>query len=286
MIWLHPYALFKTIFMDFRDTIFNLKSLRQALPLIALSIVFFGTFSGMKNLIPVINPYSWDEAFAMLDKTLHAGMQPWQILQGILGYPLVTSTLNVIYNLWILLLLFIFFWQALTLHFPQVRLQFLLTFFLAWIVLGQLLATLFSSAGPCYYAAVTGVVQDNPYAKLMEYLRQAGKQYPVWAVSTQDMLWKMYKGETLGMGSGISAMPSMHVSTAFLFALLGWKLGRPHNFLLATYCVLIVLGSVHLAWHYAVDAYFAIPLTYGLWRFSGFVVRRLEPSEVHGTLPY
>jgi hypothetical protein len=280
VVWLHPTHLIRTIIKDFRTYLFNLERLRQAFPLGLLFTIFFGAFSGMKSIIPIVNPYSWDQTFATIDKRLHAGIHPWYLLHPILGYPVVTTTLNFFYNFWLLLLIFIFFWQALTFHLPRVRLQFLLTFFLSWIVVGHLLATLFSSAGPCYYEAVTGIVQGNPYAELMTYLRQANEQYPIWSVSTQEMLWHMYQEEKLRMGSGISAMPSMHVTIAFLFALLGWKWGKPYNFLLAVYCVLIILGSVHLAWHYAVDAYFTIPVTYGLWCLSGFVVRRLEPPEV------
>jgi PAP2 superfamily protein len=277
MVWWHPYHLTRTIIEDFREHLFDPKRFIPALLLGLLFMVFFGAFSGMKNLIPVINPYTWDPTFASLDARLHGGIQPWRLLHGLLGYPLATSAINILYNVWFFLMIFIFFWQASTPHLPRVRLQYLLTFFLAWMVIGQFLATVFSSAGPCYYAAVTGTEQGDPYVGLMEYLRQADIQYPVWALNTQEMLWNAYRDKELRMGSGISAMPSMHVATAFLFALLGWKWGKPYNFLLTVYCVIIVLGSIHLAWHYAVDAYFAIPATYGLWRLSGFVVHRLEP---------
>jgi hypothetical protein len=280
MIWWHPKHLTKTILKDFRHTLFNPARLVRALPLALMFLVFFGAFSGMKSMIPVINPYTWDQTFAGLDEALHAGEHPWQLLQTVLGYPLVTSTLNIFYNLWLFFLIFIFFWQALTSQLPRVRLQFLLAFFLAWIVIGNVFATLFSSAGPCYYEAVTGTVHSNPYVELLTYLQQVNEVYPVWALKTQELLWLAYKEKKFVMGSGISAMPSMHATMAFLFMLLGWRWGRPYNCLLTIYLIMIVLGSIHLAWHYAVDAYFAIPLAYGIWRFSGFVVGRLEPEEV------
>lgn len=77
-------------------------------------------------------------------------------------------------------------------------------------------------------------------------------------------------------GSGISAMPSMHVAMAALFAFLAFHLGKLYHLLFTTYLILIVLGSVHLAWHYAVDAYASILFTYGIWCCSGWIVRRLE----------
>jgi hypothetical protein len=280
MIWRHPYHLTKTILEDFRHTFLHPRRLTQGIPLFFLFMVFFGAFTGMKDMIPVLNPYSWDQTFATLDAAIHGGRHPWQLLHPVIAYPLVTSIINVSYNFWVPVMIFVFFWQALTLHFPHIRLQFLLSFFFTWIIAGQVLATFFSSAGPCYYAAVTGI-NDTPYDTLMAYLRQANESYPVWAIKTQEMLWQSYSEKKLMLGSGISAMPSLHVSVAFLMMLLARQWGRSYNFFLTLYFVMILLGSVHLAWHYAVDAYFAIPITYGLWRFSGFVVHRLEsPAEI------
>jgi hypothetical protein len=279
MIWLHPYYLIRTLRNDFSQTFLNPQRLLSALPFVFTFFVFFGAFSSMKSMIPIINPYSWDLTFANLDKLFHGGVHPWQLLQSLLGYPRVTTALNFFYNLWFFLLIFIFFWQALTFHLPRLRLQFLLTFFLSWIVIGHIFATFFSSAGPCYYGAVIGREQENPYAELMNYLQQANEVSPVWVVKTQALLWQTYEEHNLMPGSGISAMPSMHVAMAALFTFLAVQLGRPYNFLFTAYLIVIVFGSVHLAWHYAVDAYVAILLTYGIWRFSGLVVRNLETEK-------
>lgn len=35
---------------------------------------------------------------------------------------------------------------------------------------------------------------------------------------------------------------------------------------------MILVGSVHLAWHYAVDGYAAIALALTCWRLAGFIV--------------
>jgi hypothetical protein len=93
------------------------------------------------------------------------------------------------------------------------------------------------------------------------------------------MLWQTYEENKVMPASGISAMPSMHVAIAALFAFFAFQLGKPYNFLFTTYLIVIVIGSVHLAWHYAIDAYVAILLTYGIWRFAGSVVQRLEVEE-------
>jgi membrane-associated phospholipid phosphatase len=69
-------------------------------------------------------------------------------------------------------------------------------------------------------------------------------------------------------------MPSMHVSIAWLMALLGWRISRPVGWLLTAYCACIVLGSVHLGWHYAVDGYVSIILTSGIWFVTGRIIAR------------
>jgi hypothetical protein len=77
------------------------------------------------------------------------------------------------------------------------------------------------------------------------------------------MLWQGLSGKSLI--DGISAMPSLHNGTALLFALAGFKVNRTIGWLLAAHTVFIFLGSVHLAWHYAVDTYVAWAVVLVLW---------------------
>ena len=77
-----------------------------------------------------------------------------------------------------------------------------------------------------------------------------------------------------GIGRGISAMPSMHLSIATVFALLGWKISRFWGMAGIIFLVLILLGSVHLGYHYAVDGYAAILATVGIWWLSGILVSK------------
>ena len=68
-------------------------------------------------------------------------------------------------------------------------------------------------------------------------------------------------------------MPSMHVSVAFLFALFGWHVSRWLGIVATIYCVVILLGSVHLGYHYAVDGYVAIVATFIIWITAGLFVK-------------
>ena len=69
-------------------------------------------------------------------------------------------------------------------------------------------------------------------------------------------------------------MPSIHVSMAFLMALLGWRIRRALGIVLTAYVVAIQIASVHLGWHYAIDGYAGIIGTYAIWRLVGWALTR------------
>src|SRR5262245_18948712 len=112
------------------------------------------------------------------------------------------------------------FWQMLSVRRPRLRMQFLLTQVLIWAVLGNLVATAFSSAGPCYYGRVVGL--PDPFAPLMEYLRRADEISSVTALFVQEKLWEAYLDPNTGVWYGIAAMPSLHVAIPFCYTLLSF----------------------------------------------------------------
>ena len=65
----------------------------------------------------------------------------------------------------------------------------------------------------------------------------------------------------------------MHNGSALLFALAGYKVSRTMGRILAVHAVFIFLGSVHLAWHYAVDSYVAWAVSLAIWVAMGPVAR-------------
>ena len=67
-------------------------------------------------------------------------------------------------------------------------------------------------------------------------------------------------------------MPSLHVATPVLFALLGWRTHRWLGVAFTIYAAIVLVGSVHLGWHYAVDGYASIIAVPLIWKGSGAAV--------------
>lgn len=275
MIKIRPERLSVYLLSDLKARWLTKERLAQALPFICVFMVFISAFSSVKSLIPLVRPYDLDPLFYRLDQSLHFGVDPWRILQPVMGYPIVTFIVNVVYNLWFPVMFAVLYWQAFTLKKAKLRRRFFLSFLLCWIINGSLLAILLSSAGPAFYGRLWPDSVD-PYEPLMAYLQMANDVSPVWALATQDMLWRIYEQNGLGVGSGISAMPSLHVSIAWLLVLFGFKLNRYWGYAFALFFAFIMTGSVHLGWHYAVDGYLAILTTSLIW----FLVGRFTPRPV------
>ena len=267
MVFQRPDNLVVHLRDGLRYRYLTFERLLNGVAVLAVTPIFMWSFSSFENLIPAINPFGWDEFLAMADRTLHGGQDAWVLLDPLLGYPLITSAINFFYNLWFFVLFGILFWQAFSLKDKALRLQFFITFMLLWIIMGTVLAAMMSSVGPVYYARVTGL--GDIYAPLIGYLYGVRETLPVWSLSTQEMLWSAYENGESGLVSGISTMPSMHVATTVLFALLGWRHHRLLGWALTMFAILIMLGSVHLGWHYALDGYLAIPIVWAIWRLSG-----------------
>jgi hypothetical protein len=233
---------------------------------------FLSTVTSIKQAYTLLHPFRFDEVFMRMDRFLHVGHHPWELVQPIVGYPSITFALDLLYMLWFPLLFGIVIWMAFSTR-RRLRAQFFLCLCLVWILLGNLAAAIFSSAGPCYYARVVRGHKDV-FAPLMRYLHSLSPQRFIWATQNQQKLWQaQVKGDHLTFG-GISAMPSVHVAVAMLFALVCRRIGRGVGLLYVAYCVIVQLGSVHLGWHYAIDGYLSLVLTPLLWKLAGYVLMR------------
>jgi len=246
---------------DLRQYLSDRGRLAHGLPMVLVMVLFMYVFVQIKSAIPVLNPFGWDETFVQWDGLLHFGYQPWELLQPVFGYAPVTFLINLNYNAWFAVMWVVWVYFAFADRANADRTRFFLTFFLSWVIGGGVMAVYFSSVGPCFYGRL-GHAPDI-FAGQMDYLRAVNEVLPIWAIQMQDLLWASFHGNATI--EGISAMPSMHNATALLFALAGFRIGRTAGWLLSVHAILIFIGSVHLAWHYAVDSYVAWVVTLVLW---------------------
>lgn len=223
-------------------------------------------YNVIKRAIPFFHPFAFDRELAELDRWLHFGVDPYQLLLPVLGTPFLTYAFGFAYHAWFFVMTVFWIWQALDEKDRGIR--FLLAFMLLWIVGSGGLGTVFSSVGPCYYANL--FPGDPLFQPLMDHLRDVSRVYPLTTLAVQKMLWHGYVSDT-GLVHGVSAMPSMHVGTAALFALAAPR-GSLLRKLLAAFAVIIMLGSVLLAWHYAIDGYVGAALAVLAWKAAGRLV--------------
>lgn len=237
---------------------------------------FTSAYTSIKSLISLVHPFSYDEAFYRIDRAMHFGVDPWRITHGVLSNHWATFFIDWTYKVWFLVMYGFNIWNLFRLNEPDRRFQFFLSYFLIWLVGGSVMAIFLSSAGPCYYQDIVGV---PAYAELFTRLADqqvsltaqwdAGK---IFALEGQGILWEQYAKGAASFGSGISAMPSMHVAIVTLMALSAFEAHRIFGLIMTAYAACILIGSVHLGWHYAIDGYLSIVLTIALWRFSRWVV--------------
>jgi hypothetical protein len=240
----------------------------------------------MKTAIPLFNSSNWDAVWIGADKAIH-GADAWRLLQPVLGFPIVTSALSFAYHAWMLLIYVGGVYFCFIVKNRELRARYFIGFFAIWTVLGVALATGFASVGPCFVGPLLG---DHRFDEQMAYLASANEKFPVLVLPVQQMLLAWHAAGTNGLGGGITAMPSMHVAMALLFALSMARVSKRAGLYAWLFFLVILVASVHLAYHYAVDGYVAILVTLVLWAMAGPLARRVargsEPvREVPGLQP-
>lgn len=260
-----PFAHIRTLYSGS-----YVAKFRAGLPIILGLIVFMPAFSAMKSAIPLFNEYTWDKTFILIDRTIH-GTDPWRILQPIFGLPIFTAAISAIYHLWILLIYVGSIYVAIYVKDRQLVINYFVTYLSVWVFGGIILATAFASVGPCFVQPLIGL---DTFSEKMDLLYEANKHFPIMVLEVQESLLQWNKSGDFGLGRGITAMPSMHVALSFLFFLAMRRVNRTAGRIFFVFFILIFVGSVHTAYHYAVDGYLSILLTLVIWKLVGRLTSR------------
>lgn len=147
---------------------------------------------------------------------------------------------------------------------------------LVWVLLVNVLALAFLSAGPVYHDRLVG---SEMFGGLDAALASSGVSGSYMG-TMQAFLWSSYVAGTQEAGTGISAFPSVHVGMATVFALYLFErahwLAVPGLVIVATF----QFFSVYLGWHYTIDGYVSITVMGLIWALLRR--RSATPNGVRG----
>ncbi|MBJ3786178.1 phosphatase PAP2 family protein [Devosia sediminis] len=236
---------------------------------VVMAIFCLGTaaFTTFKLAIPDLVPFYADAFLAKADAWLHGG-DPGNFAHAIVPawaqYPLAYLYGPIWFVLWFGLLAFIALHRD-----AALRRRYFWSMSLTMGLIGTVAATAFSSVGPIFYDEF---VDPNRFIGLMDKIR--GTAIGDYMAQASAYLLTSYETGAHAMGTGISAMPSMHLAIVTLNACMLSGLNRYVGILAWLYVGVIQIGSVYLGWHYALDGYFSIAAVSLIWWAVGRLARR------------
>ena len=222
-------------------------------------------FKSYKPHLPDIVPFNWDPEFITLDRMLFGGYDGWEWTHAFLYEPWMTASIDRLYVLWFPIVITCVCATAVSPLNSKTRLTFLMTFILNWGIVGCLFATVFSSAGPVF---VNRISEDTSFVPMLLRLREIHATEYLFTVEGIDFLWEGHVGVEGVVPFGITAFPSLHVCISALIYYYLRACSRVLGWLGFVFLALILLGSVHLGWHYLVDGIAGIALCYVHWKLS------------------
>jgi hypothetical protein len=229
-------------------------------------------FVNLKQFIPALNPALYDSPLWRLDAWLHFGFEPAARVSDWAGEHGWMDLLDQAYVLFFPAQLALPILFLISRRLRPDRGRFFFAFCLLWMA-GGLVYVLWPSLGPCYYRPSRFVwLDDAPYARhlqmtlIQDYVRFRGD--PAY-----------YDAK---LSHGVAALPSMHVGVLAFFALATWGRFRALSAALWALTAVTFVGSLALAWHYAIDGYAGLLLGAIAWWIAGRVV---APDENRGDAP-
>ena len=251
------------------DGIFSRKRIEYATSLaigvllIAMQMCILGW---TKSMIPHIFPMWADPMLAELDR-LVLGVDAWKITHAILG---PAEWVDQAYIAWGPIK---FAMLAFVLALPEssIKAQVIAAYFIT-LATGCILQYALPSGGPIFFELLG---HGDDYAEFAP---------PPFAAEVREYLWSRFQGSG-DVGSGISAMPSIHVTIAMWLALSAWSINKWFGYVGAIYCILVFIGSIHTGFHYASDGVVGVLIGVFGWYVTLWLFRLLPASERIQPLP-
>lgn len=249
--------------------------LAVGVPILILNAILMAAFTSVKNAIPFIVPFYFDPYAAQIDRILHGG-DAWRAIYMVAGNSWFPTLLDFAYGLWFPVVFGTLVIAAFSLKDSRVRAQYLVSYVICWAVLGNLMAILLSSVGPIYYH---DFYTDQPFGDLIAYLQGVHQSRPLGAVTIQPLILECFKLGECPVG-GISAAPSMHVAMAALTAIYISRINSWLGWAAWAFTGVILVGSVYLGWHYAIDGYISLLLVPLIWWGAGRALQGYHPTRL------
>lgn len=236
---------------------------RAQLSWLAVGIALVGLltlgFGWVKSQIPFVFPFWADPVLANLDRNVF-GADPFVPLRAFLGSSI--WFVDLVYSLW---------YPATLLSLSGVFLLrknvAIVAYFLTWGFWGLILQIAWSSAGPIFWSRIglgprfDAITQNVPQGSAM----------------AADYLWAAYIDEAARVGSGISAMPSLHVGMAAWIALAYSRTAFAP--IAVGYWVVVFIGSVALGWHYFMDGFVGTLMALASFPLARVMIGGMSPSR-------
>ncbi len=237
----------------------------------ALAVTASG-FTVFKSTRIGADGYLWDEVFIAWDRTIFGGTDPWVLSHQIFATPQATAILDFLYHpAFLPMALGYLLCIAITSR-PALRYTYMTAYLAGFLIVGMLMASAFSSAGPVYDGHL--FADGQTFGPLIERLAAQNTQdNPIYAVRLQAYLLDLHNNARVNFGGGISAMPSVHIVLVVIWTFAAWHIHKALGVLTTLYTVVIWIGSVHLGWHYAVDGLVSLFVMSFVWLIFGRIYR-------------
>ena len=235
---------------------------------LAALAVTVSSFTVYKSTVVGSQGYRFDGLLIAWDRALFAGNDPWVLSHAILSSPYATKVIDTLYHPAFLPMVLGYVFCVAARARPALRYTYMVSYLASFVIIGMIAANALSSAGPVYDGVLFG--DGTTFQPLIDRLAAQNETAgPFSAVFAQGYLLALNERGAIGMGGGISAMPSMHIVLAFLWAIPAWHLSRVLGVIVTIYALIIWVGSVHLGWHYFVDGLVGVLMLAVIWYVAG-----------------